>query len=83
MHIDQEEAYSSISVNRVISIFIDTLADEHDLDESECEESLLDVEDFTCVLYCYWVTNVNCFPEERHWVRLDAYTGQRPNPSHG
>ena len=60
------------------------LADEHDLDESETDKPLLDVEDLWEVLQCHWVTDTNTFPSERLRVELAtillfaAYTSSRP-----
>ena len=60
------------------------LADEHDLNESETDKPLLDVEDFWEVLQCHWVTDTNKFPHERQRVQLStillfaAYTSSRP-----
>ena len=61
-----------------------SLAEEHDLDDSETEKPLLNVEDFWEVLQCHWVTDTNKFPGERQRLQLAtvllfaAYTTSRP-----
>ena len=61
-----------------------SLAEKHDLNNSETEKPLLDVEDFWEVLQCYWVTDINKFPGERQRLQLAtvflfaAYTTFRP-----
>ena len=60
------------------------LAQEHGLDDSKTDKPLLNAEDFLEVLRCYWVTDTNSFPYERHRVQvaalllLAAVTGSRP-----
>ena len=45
-------------------------AQEHGLDDSETDKSLLDAEDFMEVLRRHWVTITNAFPHERQQVQV-------------
>ena len=71
-------------LTRMDQFIVGPLAQEHNLDDSETDKPLLDVEDFLEVLRCHWVTDTNSFPHERQRVQvatlllLAAVTGSRP-----
>ncbi len=49
---------------------IKPLAQEHDLNDSKIDKSLLNIKDFLKVLCCHWVTDINFFLNKHQQVQV-------------